>query len=223
MSEAKGMEKLEACVEALCTSERFSLAEAPKDFPVDSCIFDAFGFKQEGCSRDGTLEDVGILEAAWKAHAQSWRPDIHGKYTTAEAIEYWERVAKSSSTSHLGNAALHALLRPTSAAACERIFSFLTPMDSPNRRSMGSELLCDLLMLRGNADTVQYLLADSAQQLRTSALDEKRAALKRNNDELLAKGARRHKGCFQDAAHISHKNSSRSFVSGRNRARGRIT
>ena len=60
----------------------------------------------------------------------------------------------------MGTLARHAvgeLMRPLSSAACERVFSYLTQMDSFNSRNSGAVALQQELFLRGNNEALSAL------------------------------------------------------------------
>ena len=60
----------------------------------------------------------------------------------------------------LAKVATRALLRPLSAAACERIFSYLTQMDAADRSLTSKETLRLELFLRGNWEILEELRAE---------------------------------------------------------------
>ena len=82
--------------------------------------------------------------AAWRKPAQHLPPK--------EVYARWKARAEdpNPSLAALGQYAQVQLLRPMSAASCERIFSYLSHMDAPDRMTMMPVTLQGSLFLRGN-------------------------------------------------------------------------
>ena len=97
--------------------------------------------------------------AAWRAHCESWvKPDK--PMTPREIYMLWEERSESTDSDAmvaLAKFAMRAFSRPISAACCERIFSYLSKMDSSDRSNMKKATLAILLFLRGNHVTVAEL------------------------------------------------------------------
>ena len=91
--------------------------------------------------------------ASWEKPAAQLSPAAVCKYWRAHAA------GANASLSELGKQAIKEFSRPISSACCERIFSYLTHMDSSDRQTMGKDLLATLLFLRGNWSLV-HLMAE---------------------------------------------------------------
>ena len=74
--------------------------------------------------------------------------------------DYWAALAESAP--ELSRLALHSWLSPMSSASVERIFSLLTQLDTPERRSMERSTLEMILVLRANWRIVELLRLDLA-------------------------------------------------------------
>ena len=74
--------------------------------------------------------------------------------------DYWAALAESAP--ELSRLALHSWLSPMSSASVERIFSLLTQLDTPERRSMERGTLEMILFLRANWRIVELLRLDLA-------------------------------------------------------------
>ena len=74
--------------------------------------------------------------------------------------DYWAALAESAP--ELSRLALHSWLSPMSSASVERIFSLLTQLDTPERRSMERSTLEMILFLRANWRIVELLRLDLA-------------------------------------------------------------
>ena len=78
----------------------------------------------------------------------------------AEAYKYYAGIASEAPL--LAAAGRRALTVPVSSASCERVFSLLTHLDTPSRRSMSADTLRHLLLLRANSHVARRLLAEQA-------------------------------------------------------------
>ncbi len=180
LEECKGLKKLNECCDALKISERFTLRTHPIKLPIEEQgMFDALGVIGK---KRRTFGMSAALRPAWEAHVASWDINIHGQFTSLDTLKYWKLLATEIESRELGELALHHLLRPVAAAACERVFSYLTAMDAPCRRSMGRVLLINLLKLRGNAEIVLELTAEAAHSKRQAVIAAQSASAKRNHD-----------------------------------------
>jgi hypothetical protein len=77
-----------------------------------------------------------------------------------EAYKYYAGIASEAPL--LATAGRRALTVPVSSASCERVFSLLTHLDTPSRRSMSADTLRHLLLLRANSHVARRLLAEQA-------------------------------------------------------------
>jgi predicted ArsR family transcriptional regulator len=165
MKGSEGLIKLNECIKELKVSELYMMTKRPVELPSDVAgMYDKLNVPVSLRN----FVNGGVLKAAWNAHRDEWTEEKHGKMSAAETFVYWTEAAKTSKTKTLAQLALRHLLRPISAASCERVFSYLTLMDVSNRRNMGRPLLMSLLKLRGNAETVLELAAETADAMRTA-------------------------------------------------------
>ena len=90
---------------------------------------------------------------------------------------YWntarECLIKSKIEPWLPTLAMSRLCQPLSSAKAERVFSFLTKMDHPSRRSMGDIHLKHYLFIVGNAEVSEELVKLEAQAIKME--DHKRS------------------------------------------------
>jgi len=186
LNKCKGLKKLNECSEALTISERFRFQKRPEVLPETAPDMFKFLGVDKKAGTAGSFALSGNLRPAWEAHRAAWVAEIHGKFTQHDTYKYWKELSGETGSRDLAELALRHLLRPASAAACERIFSFLTSMDAPNRRSMGRPLLTNLLKLRGNADIVRELTAEAAHAKRDAVVSARAANTKRNHEERVA-------------------------------------
>lgn len=117
-------------------------------------------------------ESVGVAAGgAGSADAAAADPDggsddkeVSSRRDARSVYRYWKTLLVSSSESAraLARLALRHWMRPLSSASCERVFSYLTKMDTADRRSTGSSTLRNILMLRGNWRLVRQMLAERA-------------------------------------------------------------
>jgi len=109
-----------------------------------------------------------MLLSQWKEYASEWKkPDQ--VLSPTEVYKYWE-----DNTADLNVLAPHAMRmfsRPISAAACERVFSFLEGMNKKDRCNMQGETLRKLLFLRGNSKTMRSALRDATAQRIKAEID----------------------------------------------------
>jgi hypothetical protein len=140
-----GLQKLEECVAALELSQHFNCNERPPTLERDDDILAYLG------QQDASLHEAGPLIAGWRAYASSWKKPKETLSPRAVCI-FWRTYKDGSNPSlkALGALALKEFSRPISAACCERVFSYLTQMDTPDRATMGKKTLQMLLFLRGN-------------------------------------------------------------------------
>jgi hypothetical protein len=121
------------------------------------------------------------IRPAWAAHSESWAA-VDGAMTPRDTYKYYLGLGKTPVTRSLSALGLHHLLRPLSAASCERVFSYLSQMDTTNRRSMGKKLVSQLLYLRSNHHIIRELVANFAMAKRAARLAEDAGGKKRRFD-----------------------------------------
>lgn len=160
-------DKLDEALKELRIKERFNLRGIQDEVPTGEVdkLFSFFGLKR---SLDNTLAYVAKLRSQWEAHRASFRPRTSDQtpFSPKEVFEYWQRLRTTSAD--LSELVCSILLRPPSSACVERIFSYLTKMDIPSRRTMGPEMLYATLYLRGNWHIVRHLLTQIGDSIRAS-------------------------------------------------------
>lgn len=100
-------------------------------------------------------ESVGVAAGgAGSADAAAADPDggsddkeVSSRRDARSVYRYWKTLLVSSSESAraLARLALRHWMRPLSSASCERVFSYLTKMDTADRRSTGSSTLRNII------------------------------------------------------------------------------
>ena len=96
-------------------------------------------------------------------------------------------LSDNSTSFEIAKYAWYHLLRPISSAAAERIFSYLTHMDTSRRRRMKKTLLALNLYVRGNWRIKNMLVAEAAQRLRAASALAAETGISRRVDEQLAR------------------------------------
>ena len=162
-----GLQKLEECVAALELSQHFNCNERPPTLERDDDILAYLG------QQDASPHEAGPLIAGWRAYASSWKKPKETLSPRAVCI-FWRTYKDGSNPSlkALGALALKEFSRPISAACCERVFSYLTQMDTPDRATMGKKTLQMLLFLRGNWHLVHDMVDEeyAADVIRRAAI-----------------------------------------------------
>jgi hypothetical protein len=140
-----GLIKLEQCVAGLELSQHFDCNVRPPHLSTESAILEHLGCIEP----DFAL--AAQLVAGWKSYVRTWQKPAE-QLSPASVCAFWRAHISGSNASLavLGRLAIKEFSRPISSACCERIFSYLTHMDSNDRQTMGKELLAMLLFLRGN-------------------------------------------------------------------------
>ena len=87
-----------------------------------------------------------------------------------QVYEYWE--SKTDDWDILAPYAMRMFSRPVSAAACERVFSCLTKMDSADRNKMQQKTLANILFLRGNSQLMRAELRSANSHRINAAIAE---------------------------------------------------
>lgn len=167
-----GRKKLEEALRGLEVRDRFGLDTRPEDLPLtNNDLFNLLGvplLKQNF----GTAMQ---LRTAWRAHQKAWdAQDAKAAWTPqspAAVFKHWARFGEKGDavSTLLAELALAHWLRPLSSASVERIYSILTNMDAPTRRSMKKVTLINTLFLRGNAGILNDLLHEFAAGIRGNA------------------------------------------------------
>ena len=101
-------------------------------------VFDFFGVPED-------LQTPSLLiklKTGWSAHSTTFISIIHiyQRRQAQQAYTYWVGLSDNSTTFEIAKYARYHLLRPISSAAAERIFSYLTHMDTSRRRRMKKKL-----------------------------------------------------------------------------------
>jgi hypothetical protein len=154
-------------------------------------------------SDDDILRHLGITAASfdfrtlciegWRAYVGAWRQPAQ-LLSPKEVYARWKTRAANANAgvATLARLALVQLLRPISAASCERIFSFLTHMDSADRIAMNSDTLQRTLFLRGNWRLLHQMVEidySAGVTMRTNAERERAAAAAAEAERKIAEDA----------------------------------
>ena len=134
-------------------SQRFDVNQEPPKLATDEMILEHIG------SQDANLHLANNLCSGWRSYAANWQKP--GAVLDPKAVfAFWKSYAASADSclAALGKVAMRMYSRPISAACCERIFSYLTHMDSSDRMTMGKETLANVLFLRGNWRVLQDMI-----------------------------------------------------------------
>jgi len=205
MTGAEGLKKLEECLGGLEHAQVFDGNVKPVADVNDAKLLAMLGI-QVGSKMSSTQKE--LILAAWRAHASTWTKPTT-EMTPRETFLSWKEASESTDSdarAALGRHAMRACSRPISAAACERIYSFLEHMDSSDRANMKKAMLKDLLFLRGNHHVIAELIAEESAAIIAAKRDAVLGAQqKRERDvataaaALAAKRARKDKAA-QEAA-----------------------
>jgi hypothetical protein len=157
---AEGLQKTLECLKGLEISQAFDVNKKPKTFDLDNKILKHIGGSDH--------KQVSMLLSQWKEYASEWKkPDQ--VLSPTEVYKYWED--NIADLNVLAPHAMRMFSRPISAAACERVFSFLEGMNKKDRCNMQGETLRKLLFLRGNSKTMRSALRDATAQRIKAELD----------------------------------------------------
>ena len=188
VSQCPSLPKLGVTIDKLRIKERFGLDEAPPAFPAGGDIFAFLGHDDTGRTFNASV----TLRAQWDEHCRTYV--LRGKddplMAPVDLVGFW--LSRRQAAPELSTLALGHLARPVSSACVERVFSYLTHMDTPYRRSMGAVNLKNILYVRGNWRSVRAIMAEFANKHREAehvrpALERHRAALQAHDAILQAR------------------------------------
>jgi hypothetical protein len=167
MENSAAMQKLTDVMSDLAVIDRCGLDTLPLELPVNADeMWQFFCITAESGERSFTL---GVqLRSQWGAHRAAWKKPAAGAppLTRGKIFEYWSKL--SAQSPELASVVLRNISRPVSSSSVERVFSYLTQMDTSTRQSMGRETLHDLLFVRANWQVVHAMQEEMAAEL-TSA------------------------------------------------------
>jgi hypothetical protein len=177
---AGGTVKLREALAGLELRERFNVNEALPGLP--HTVVEMFNFLGVPDAERNPAMSVK-LPLQWEAQRRLWKAPPAGTVLSNSAVfDYWS--GQATTAPELSALATLHWLRPVSSATVERIYSLLTHMDIPSRRSMGQVMLKHQLFLAGNALLVTDLLHDFADSIRRPAAAEVESSLgKRKRQE----------------------------------------
>ena len=150
VEEAAGLVKTEECIAGLEASQIFDVNKQPLDIDDDGRLLEHLCFKGAYPATETVVENWREYVADWRAPPKQMSP--------FEVYAFWK-----GKLGNMPTLARHAMLmfsRPMSSAACERVFSYLTHMDSSDRRNMKKDTLRHLLFLRGNHEIFDLLVRE---------------------------------------------------------------
>ena len=199
VEKAEGTKKLQEALDGLDIRERFNVNFHPAELPAN--LNDLFAFFDVPIDKRTPALAI-ILTRQREAHVKEWRAPPPGVIFSNKAVfTYWADLATTAR--ELSDFATLQWRRPISSASVERIYSILTHMDNPTRRSMGRTLLEQLLFLAGNARVVSGLLHEFAESTRHAAEAVTEGRLKRRRGAEAA-AAQRGAAAAAAALHARH-------------------
>jgi hypothetical protein len=148
---AEGLVKTEECVSGLEASQIFDINKQPKDCDDDAELLEVLCFTGAYPSTETVLDEWRKYVSEWRAPPTTMSPP--------EVYAAWK--AKLDTMPTLAPHAMRQFSRPISAAACERVFSYLTHMDRSDRSCMKKETLRLLLFLHGNHEVLSKLVSEA--------------------------------------------------------------
>ena len=151
VAEAAGLEKTEECIDGLKWSQVFDMNQQPVSFGDDERVLRHLRFEHD------EFPVVDEVLDHWRDYVHQWRPPAT-TMSPPEVYAAWK--AKLNEWPHLAKHAMRCYSRPMSAAACERMFSYLEDMNSADRARMESKTLAILLYLRGNWEIFEELVQE---------------------------------------------------------------
>ena len=178
---AAGLEKAEECIDGLKWSQVFDMNKQPLSYSDDERLLLHLRFTHDA------FPVVDEVLTHWREYVHQWRAPA-SPMSPPEVFAAWK--AKLGEWPHLSEHAMRCFSRPISAAACERIFSYLEDMDSSDRARMESKTLARLLFLRGNWEIFEELVQEendanilAAAEARKGAAGGKRPRPAESEDE----------------------------------------
>ena len=165
---AAGLVKTEECIAGLEASQIFDVNKQPLDIAVDGELLEHLCFKGAYPATETVVENWREYVADWRAPPKQMSP--------FEVYSFWK--SKLGTMPALARHAMLMFSRPISSAACERVFSYLTHMDSSDRSRMQKDTLRHLLFLRGNHEIFDLLVMEANHARVNAETDAHRAAKK---------------------------------------------
>lgn len=153
MRECAGRAKLEEALAGLDRKERFNVANPPKPVPTGSDINKHLYTSLPWAERV-------TLDTSWTSYCLANKEGQGQDITPMQVYQYWKELAGTSPL--LSQVAIANWVRPISSACVERIYSYLTHMDVPDRRRISRENLVNTLYLRANWQVKHELLEELA-------------------------------------------------------------
>jgi hypothetical protein len=159
--DAEGLVKTLECLRGLALSQVFDVNKKPKRASED----DEALLKHIGGTEH---DDANNLLQQWREYVTEWtQPE---QLSPMQVYKYWE--SKTDEWDVLSPFAMRMFSRPVSAAACERVFSCLTKMDSADRNKMQQKTLANILFLRGNSQLMRAELRSANSHRINAAIAE---------------------------------------------------
>ena len=149
----KGLEKLTESVECNARRSLFLGTSPFPRFPSASKAAEVLGMKREGETVITTAVAVALLSEIDRYRAMEKPPFT----SVLQCATFWSTAKNVSSFPTLSKLAIRHLSRPPNNAGVERVFSILTNLDRPNRRSFKLKSLESVLFLRCNSQLVTKL------------------------------------------------------------------
>ncbi len=139
---AAGHANLEECLTALKGKELFNINSKPEVLPLgDTEMFDLLDVDADQRSPSRSA----LLRSQWKTYTEKWKQPVP-LVSLAGSWEFWGSLTEAAP--ELVAVARDNLLKPDTSASVERIYSALTDMDKPKRRTKASSILFFMLVAR---------------------------------------------------------------------------
>jgi hypothetical protein len=192
---SQGLVKTTEALRALDVKFQYDIAVKPTPLPKsgaqavisNSDLLAFFAVPEGWASSHGTTNHLLLsnLHLQWISHCNKWLPPTASSapYTPSDVYEYWRMLAAGAK--ELSELAIHHWSSPVSNAAPERVFSILTHMDDPRRRTMEHLSLENQLFLRANNTIVSELgstLVSNIADSRTASTSRAVEASKRRRE-----------------------------------------
>jgi hypothetical protein len=184
-------------VRGLELSQRFDCNLEPAKFAEDDEILEYIG-----CPH-AALHHADSLCAGWRSYAGSWQKPSTALVPKA-VFAFWKAYAASADQclAALGKWAMQMYSRPISSACCERIFSYLTHMDSSDRQTMGKETLANVLFLRGNWRVVHAMIDEEFAATVAARAARAKGVKRKRREDAEAAGAAAHQAAAAAAVAV---------------------